>query len=203
MGFGSEQFEFGVAVNGRGEYFGARAEQQDDAEARTRWLSGIGLGATIAWMPSPSFGVFVGGDSALMFGSTEIRVADDSIGQDGAVRYAGEAGRALSFTLSRRSPLHQEGQPELPGEQHSLWSLHCWPKAQSPATSHSRQKFSIQNGDSSLQSFSVLHPRQKLLIQNGDSSLQSFSVLHPRQKLLIQNGNWSLQSFSVLHATQA
>jgi hypothetical protein len=92
VGFGSEQFEFGVAVDGRGEYFGARAEQQDDAEARTRWLSGIGLGATVAWMPSASLGLFVGGDSALMFGSTEIRIADDTLGQDGAVRYAGEAG---------------------------------------------------------------------------------------------------------------
>ena len=90
--FGSEQLEFAFAVDARGEYFGARAERGDDAEARTRWLSGVGAGATIAWMPSTTLGLFLGADGALMFGSTEVRVGAESLGRDGALRYAGEAG---------------------------------------------------------------------------------------------------------------
>lgn len=92
VGFGGERVEFGVALDGRAEYFAARAERRSTAEAETRWLAGAGAGATLAWMPSATFGFFAGGDLALMFGSTDVRVESRSLGTDGMLRYAGEAG---------------------------------------------------------------------------------------------------------------
>jgi hypothetical protein len=92
VGFGGERVEFGVALDGRAEYFAARAERRSTAEADTRWLGGIGAGTTLAWMPSATFGLFAGADLALMFGSTDVRVESRSLGTDGMLRYAGEAG---------------------------------------------------------------------------------------------------------------
>lgn len=92
VGFGGERVEFGVALDGRAEYFAARAERRSTAEADTRWLGGIGVGTTLAWMPSATFGFFAGGDLALMFGSTDVRVESRSLGTDGMLRYGGEAG---------------------------------------------------------------------------------------------------------------
>jgi hypothetical protein len=92
LGFATKRVEFGATLDGRGEYFAARAEQSDDAEAQTRWLSGVGLGSTVAWMPSPTLGLFVGGDLALMFGSTDVRVASEEVGRDEALRYGAEVG---------------------------------------------------------------------------------------------------------------
>jgi len=92
LGFGGERFEAGIAVDGRAEYFAARAERRSTAEADTRWLAGVGAGATVAWMPSATFGFFGGGDLALMFGSTDVRIESRSLGSDGMLRYAGEAG---------------------------------------------------------------------------------------------------------------
>lgn len=91
-GVGSERFEASVAVDARGEYFGARAERGEEAEARTRWLSGVGFGTSVAWIPSASLGLFVGADLASMFGNTEVWVAGEPAGEDGAWRYAAEAG---------------------------------------------------------------------------------------------------------------
>ena len=92
VGFGGERVELGVALDGRAEYFAARAERQSTVEADTRWLGGIGAGTTLAWMPSATFGFFAGGDLALMFGSTDLRVESRSLGTDGMLRYSGEAG---------------------------------------------------------------------------------------------------------------
>jgi hypothetical protein len=92
VGFGGERIEFGVALDGRAEYFAARAERRSAAEADTRWLGGIGAGTTLAWMPSATFGFFAGADLALMFGSTDVRVESRSLGTDGMLRYAGEGG---------------------------------------------------------------------------------------------------------------
>jgi hypothetical protein len=92
LGFGGERAEVSFAVDGRGEYFGARAERGSDSEAATRWLSGMGFGATAAWLPSSTLGFFAGGDLAVMFGSTDVRVEDQSLGRDGELRYAAEAG---------------------------------------------------------------------------------------------------------------
>jgi hypothetical protein len=92
VGFGGERVEFGIALDGRAEYFAARAERRSAAEADTRWLGGVGAGTTLAWMPSATFGFFAGGDLALMFGSTNVRVESRSLGTDGMLRYAGEAG---------------------------------------------------------------------------------------------------------------
>lgn len=92
VGFGGERTEVSFAVDGRGEYFGARAERGSEAEARTRWLSGMGFGVTGAWLPSSTLGFFVGADAAVMFGSTEVRVEDRTLGNDGELRYGAEAG---------------------------------------------------------------------------------------------------------------
>jgi hypothetical protein len=92
LGFGGERVEFGIALDGRAEYFAARAERRSATEADTRWLGGVGAGTTLAWMPSATFGFFAGGDLALMFGSTDVRVESRSLGTDGMLRYAGEAG---------------------------------------------------------------------------------------------------------------
>lgn len=85
-------FELGVSLDGRAEWFTARAEQDDREEAMSRWLAGAALNATLGWMLLDSLGVFAGGEAAYMFGTTALRVQGAPAGEDAAIRYSAELG---------------------------------------------------------------------------------------------------------------
>jgi hypothetical protein len=102
---GSAQTEVAGGAEGRIEYFQATYEKYYAAtpagvNARdSRWVAGLGLHASAAWMPMPAFGLYVAGDAAWMFGSTRVHLPDvdgkPQVVTDGALRFGVGAGVRL------------------------------------------------------------------------------------------------------------
>lgn len=95
--FGTDQLELALGLDGRAEYFQAFAAIEGREDSSDRWLTGAGLDVVGAWMPTSRLGVFVGGDAAWMFGTTELRLAGDTVATDPAARFNVEAGVRLKL----------------------------------------------------------------------------------------------------------
>jgi hypothetical protein len=89
---GAGELAIGANVDGRAEYFEGRAAVGAARAALARWLPGVGVGLNGAWMPTSALGLFVGGEAAYMFGTTDLRVAGDLVATDPALRFDVEGG---------------------------------------------------------------------------------------------------------------
>ncbi|HEY8944014.1 MAG TPA: hypothetical protein VIM73_07125, partial [Polyangiaceae bacterium] len=94
-GLGDEELLLFTSVDARVEYFRGRAQAFGSTESAGRWLSGVGLGVNVGWMPSDVLGVFLGADGAWMFGSTDVRVRGERVATDEAWRAGVEGGVRL------------------------------------------------------------------------------------------------------------
>jgi hypothetical protein len=89
---GSGELAIGGNVDGRAEYFEGRAALGAARAALARWLPGVGVGLNGAWMPTSALGLFLGGDAAFMFGTTDLHVAGELVATDPALRFDVEGG---------------------------------------------------------------------------------------------------------------
>ncbi|MGC4088885.1 MAG: hypothetical protein QM756_13485 [Polyangiaceae bacterium] len=75
---GTARAEVSGAADARVEYFETKYEDYGTiggmGTRHSRWLAGLGLNVTAAWMPMPTLGLFVSGDAAWMFGYTQIHL---------------------------------------------------------------------------------------------------------------------------------
>lgn len=92
---GADDLQLAASVDARAEFFHGRAEDGDRQDSAGRWISGLGLGLNGGWMPSRALGFFLGADGAWMFGTTELRIGDESVATDSSLRFAVEGGVRL------------------------------------------------------------------------------------------------------------
>lgn len=84
--------ELSVGLDARAQRFRAEVRRELRADTEARWVLGAGGGVTLAWVPTTALGLFLGGDAAWVFGSTEVRAGGEPIATDERFQYAGEAG---------------------------------------------------------------------------------------------------------------
>jgi hypothetical protein len=92
---GSAHSELGASLDARAEYFRMSADYLGYTDADSRWLPGVALSFSGAWMPMPSLGLYLAAEGAWMADSTPIRFKGQSVGEDRRLRVAADAGVRL------------------------------------------------------------------------------------------------------------
>lgn len=92
---GTSRAELGASVDARAEYFRASADYLGHKDSDSRWLPGFALGLSGAWMPMPSFGVYLGAESAWMLSHTAVTLRKRPTGEDRALRVTVDGGIRL------------------------------------------------------------------------------------------------------------
>lgn len=93
--FSGGPLELSVSLDGRAEYFQARAVDGARQDVSSRVLPGAGLGIHAGWMPADAIGLFVGVDGSAVFGTTDVFVRDSLAAKDFPLRAAAEGGVRL------------------------------------------------------------------------------------------------------------
>ena len=89
---GNAHSELAAGLDVRAEYFHASAEYLGRTASDGRWLPGVGLSVSGAWMPMPSLGLYLAAEGAWMASYTPIKVRGQSAGEDRALRAAVDGG---------------------------------------------------------------------------------------------------------------
>jgi hypothetical protein len=92
--FGTSRADIALSVDARADYFRASASDLFGSGERqqSRWIAGVGSSIVGGWMFTRSLGLFLGGDVAYMFGTTNVEVRNHLVATDNSLRLALEGG---------------------------------------------------------------------------------------------------------------
>lgn len=94
---GNARGELGASLDTRAEYFRASVDGAEGSASQSRWLPGLALGISAAWMPIDSLGLYMGAESSWMLSRTEVKVRSQVVAEDASLRVTVDGGVRLKL----------------------------------------------------------------------------------------------------------